>query len=232
RLLAETLGLPDGPVTLSRLRAHVLAKNAGVTSSLDPKKVIVKLAEKVIGEPCHDKKTMSRALIRRWIYEPTSAQAVAGPRPATAVANGARPVQPTLSFQSTPPTKPTTPPPIKATVMTNPPGGRGADTLLHVVREAIPRVGADGRFGPEKVFVSALWHRIEHDRRVPDLSFDRFKRWLVTANRDQLIDLARADVVGAMDPKLVAESEIEDLGATFHFVVDRRINGARGAHAR
>ena len=118
---------------------------------------------------------------------------------------------------------PTTNPPLRPIV---------ADALLNVVREAISRVGADGRFGPEKVFVSALWRRIEHDSRLSDLSFDRFKRWLVTANRDQLINLARADVVGAMDPKLVADSEIQDLGAIFHFVVDSRLNGTRGVHAR
>lgn len=110
-----------------------------------------------------------------------------------------------------------------------------ADALLNLVRETIPRIGSDGRFGTEKVFVSAIWQRIERDHRFPDLSLDRFKRWLVTANREQLVDLARADLVGAMDPKLVKESEIHDLGATFHFVVDRRVNGTErghGHHAR
>jgi hypothetical protein len=47
--------------------------------------------------------------------------------------------------------------------------------------------------------------------------------------------LARADLVGAMDRKLVSESEIEDRGATFHFVLDQR-NGAsvplKETHAR
>jgi hypothetical protein len=94
--------------------------------------------------------------------------------------------------------------------------------LLSAVREAIPMIGSDGRYGKENVFVSALWQHLARDRRLPDLSIDRFKRWLVAANRDQLLDLARADLVDAMDPRLVEESEIEDLGATFHFVVDRR----------
>jgi hypothetical protein len=104
---------------------------------------------------------------------------------------------------------------------------------LTLVREAIPQIGSDGRFGPEKVFVSAIWRRIESERRLPDLSLERFKRWLVTANRDQLLDLARADLRGAMDAKLIEESEIRDLGATFHFVVDRQAATAgRGLHAR
>lgn len=253
QMIIKALGLPPGLVTLARIRAHMLAKEAGITGDLTPKQIMVKLAAKVIGKPCTDKKTIAQALIRRWVYEvqggsqvvgtsrapngqamldvpvtspqlPTNgrpvAQAPAVAKPPVAAANPGRP--------------PTLPAPGKPTSSNAPPNGpiRDADTLLNVVREAIPRIGADGRFGPEKVFVSALWHRIEHDNRLPKLSIDRFKRWLVTANRDQLIDLARADVVGAMDPTLVAESEIEDLGATFHFVVDRRVNGARGAHVR
>jgi hypothetical protein len=85
------------------------------------------------------------------------------------------------------------------------------------------------------VFVSAIWRSIEHDRRLVDLSLDRFKRWLVTANRDGWLVLARADLIGAMDSKQVAESEIEDRGATFHFVLDQRIGALashRGSHAR
>jgi hypothetical protein len=109
-----------------------------------------------------------------------------------------------------------------------------AETLLEVVREALPRVGDDGRYGAEKVFVSAIWQNIERDRRLADLSLDRFKRWLVSANRDGWLVLARADLVGAMDPRLVAASEIEDQGATFHFVLDHRNSAPSGRerHAR
>jgi hypothetical protein len=205
KMIAELIGLPPGPVTLKRMRAHVLARKAGIGAELPAKKIAVQLAAKIIGQPCTDKKTMSQALIRRWVYEAQGVQVVTTPRAPSG--------QTTLGL-----------------VPAHNPGS--GDALLSVVRETIPRIGADGRFGTEKVFVSALWHRIERDSRIPNWSLDRFKRWLITANRDQLLDLARADVVGAMDPKLVAESEIEDLGATFHFVVDRRGNGARGVHAR
>lgn len=99
-----------------------------------------------------------------------------------------------------------------------------AADLLEVVRETIPRVGAEGRFG-EKVYVSAIWRTIERDRKAGDLSLDHFKRWLVRANRDGWLVLARADLIGAMDARQVNESEINDRGATFHFVLDQR-NGA------
>lgn len=106
------------------------------------------------------------------------------------------------------------------------------DNLLSAVREVLPKIGSEGRFGSEKVFVSALWHRIEPARRPGELSLDLFKRWLVTANRDGWLQLARADLVGAMDPKQVAESEIRDRGATFHFVLDRDISRtSQGTHA-
>lgn len=93
--------------------------------------------------------------------------------------------------------------------------------LLSLVRDAIAGVGPAGRVD-EKVFVSALWHHIAADRRASNLSLEDFKRWLVGANRAQALALARADAVGGMDPRLVAESEIENLGASFHFVVDAR----------
>jgi hypothetical protein len=114
------------------------------------------------------------------------------------------------------------------------PAASSGENLLEVVREAIPQIGADGRFGPEKVFVSALWQRIEHGRRPADLSLDGFKRWLVTANRDGWLVLARADLVGAMDTRQVAESEIRDRGATFHFVLDaqRGTPSNGGVHVR
>lgn len=109
-----------------------------------------------------------------------------------------------------------------------------ASNLLEAVREAIPRIGADGRFG-EKVYVSAIWRTIDRDRKSGGISLDNFKRWLVSANRDGKLVLARADLIAAMDAKQVSESEINDRGATFHFVLDQR-NGAafaqRETHAR
>jgi len=97
--------------------------------------------------------------------------------------------------------------------------------LLAVVRETIPRIGSKGRYGKENVFVSALWQQLARDQRLTDLSLDDFKRWLIDANREQQLALARADLVDDMDPRLVEDSEIEDLGARFHFVVDRRQPG-------
>jgi hypothetical protein len=239
KLICDALGLPPGPMTMGRIRTHMLAKYTGTSVGEPPRQTLVRVAAKVLGEPVRDKRTMSRVLIRRWVYEVTPDNHAITTAPRAMPAQSSLPLPPTQPPAAPPPVRlvapPTTtqapkaspPPPSQPPVQVVP-----ADNLLNLVRAAIPRIGADGRFGAEKVFVSAIWHRIERDGRPPDLSYDRFKRWLITANRDQLIDLARADVVGAMDPKLVAESEIEDLGATFHFVVDRRASAAgRGLHA-
>jgi hypothetical protein len=107
-------------------------------------------------------------------------------------------------------------------VTPNPP----APDLLAFVRETLTEIGDEGRFGDEKVFVSVLWNELAHRGTPADLSLDHFKQWLVAANRNRWLTLARADVVGAMDPKKVRESEIQDRGATFHFVLDPARNPA------
>ena len=56
--------------------------------------------------------------------------------------------------------------------------------------------------------------------RYRALTKQEFHRLLLEANRQRLLELARADLVGAMDRQEVADSEIEDRGATYHFVRD------------
>jgi hypothetical protein len=96
------------------------------------------------------------------------------------------------------------------------------EIVLDVVREAIGRVPASGRFGEDKVFISSLWETIAGDTRANGIDLPAFKRWLLEANAKQSLVLARADLVGAMDPSRVAASEILDRGASFHFVLDNR----------
>lgn len=74
------------------------------------------------------------------------------------------------------------------------------------------------RFHDNKVFIAALWHASQREPSFPRLSLPEFKQRLVQANARHLLHLSRADLVQAMDPQLVAESETEYLNATFHFV--------------
>jgi hypothetical protein len=243
-LITKLLDLEPGPLTLARIREQVLAREMRSELKRKPKKktVVSLVTEHTLGEPLTNRASIGHALARRGfarLGKSPNGRAPSAPpaEPARTEAPQTATTAPQTSAQTAPPTSAQTAPQMSA--QTAPPSSRPlealpADMLLTLVREAIPRIGSDGRFGPEKVFVSAIWHRIESDSRLPELSLERFKRWLVTANRDQLLDLARADLVGAMDAKLVAESEIRDLGSTFHFVVDRRAASSvgRGFHAR
>ena len=274
-LIADALGMPRGPLTLDRLRAHVLARGIDTRAPGAPSpsskgyagKLAAWIAASAIGASGTYRNKTARAITRRYVCGEahplgvpltlvTTVKAPTAPVPVTSPQVSTNLPTPPAGPGSTTPTRaderkaqqaaaggsspgvpggtegapPLSPPPV-------PPDGAKpqppAQNLLDVVREAIPRIGAEGRFG-EKVYVSAIWRTIERDRKAGDLSLDHFKRWLLRANRDGWLVLARADLVGAMDAKQVTESEINDRGATFHFVLDQRNGGSahRGSHAR
>jgi hypothetical protein len=75
------------------------------------------------------------------------------------------------------------------------------------------------RFHDNKVFIAPLWRASQLEPGFPHLHLSEFKRRLVEANARHLLHLSRADLVSAMDPQLVAESEATYLNATFHFVL-------------
>jgi hypothetical protein len=84
---------------------------------------------------------------------------------------------------------------------------------------AAARDCTDGRFGRDAVFIASVWRSLRAEPGVPALSLDEFKARLVEAHRDGLVRLARADLVQAMDPAAVCESETHYLGAVFHFIL-------------
>jgi hypothetical protein len=230
--------MPPG-TTLNQIRARVLAQRAerdGIAATdvdvrREPADLAAHLAGITVNARATDESPLAKALARRWVCE---AAEPACPDPADALAHAA-PVSADHRDERSGRAAHATPPIPAASRADEASRRPPPETVLEVVRETLPRVGADGRFGAENVFVSAIWHSIEGDRRLVDLSFDRFKRWLVNANRDGWLVLARADLVGAMDPRQVAESEIEDRGATFHFVLDQQAEALashRGSHAR
>jgi hypothetical protein len=233
-LIADALGMPRGQLTMDALRVHILTRGIDnpaklprpevkLTKSGKPSKVSYasQLATWVactsvgVDSP-NDKAKITQALARRWVCDepirPAPPPTIAAPQEVTVRKNNPPTAQ--LHLLSNPPS----PPPPKQ--VPAPSAG-----LLQAVRDAIPRVGAEGRFG-EKVYVSAIWRTMERERKAADLSLDNFKRWLLGANRDGWLVLARADLVGAMDPRQVSESEINDRGSTFHFVLDQRSGSA------
>jgi len=81
------------------------------------------------------------------------------------------------------------------------------------------RTAREGAFGDRKVFISAVWDELRRTGRWSALSIPDFKRRLLDAQRAGEVELARADLVAAMDPRLVADSETLADGASFHFIV-------------
>lgn len=88
------------------------------------------------------------------------------------------------------------------------------DEVRDVVRGA-----NEGVFGERKVFIAAAWHELRRRPGYASLELEDFKSQLVRAHRGGELVLARADLVAAMDPELVAASETVADGTTFHFVV-------------
>lgn len=201
-MITEALGLPVGPITsLESLRAQFLARKLGQRYTEGTPLMLAKRTVAPAVPEGLTKTMLNQLLGRRWL----SAQADHGvvaevTTPASATSSASHPPLPPPASQ------PTTP-----------------EALLKAVRELLPQIGADGRYGTEKVFVSALWRNLQQTRRVNGgFTIDGFKQWLLKANRQGEVVLARADLIAAMDSKLVADSEIRDHGATFHFVLDRR----------
>lgn len=210
-LLLSRLGIEMSKITLAELRAHVLADALGVKDISTAKKVVEKSAINWTGAKDGTKKSLVLALSRRWLADQSNHWLHDGSPPSTS-----------------PPSRASAGPPPAA-----PSGALSLDALADVVHDALPRIGTDGRYGSEKVFVSAVWRGLEQERRLPTMTLDSFKRNLVQAMRAGKVRLARADLIGAMDSKLVSESEISDNGSTFHFVVEQRSGGngnGRRAH--
>jgi hypothetical protein len=81
---------------------------------------------------------------------------------------------------------------------------------------AAARHCSSGRFGADKVFISHVWRQMRGDLDGMDLA--SFKRRLAEANHTHLLRLSRADLVEAMEPRDVEESQTEYLHAQFHFI--------------
>jgi hypothetical protein len=84
------------------------------------------------------------------------------------------------------------------------------------VRE-LAQTSSTGKFGDNKVFLSHVWQRFQSEGGN-GMSRAEFDRRLVEANQENLLTLSRADLIGAMNPEDVSESEIRLSNSTFHFI--------------
>jgi hypothetical protein len=96
--------------------------------------------------------------------------------------------------------------------------GPPANGFAAQVRDAARR-STTGVFGDRKVFISSVWDELRTRPAYAAVTLEAFKAQLLRAHRDGELVLARADLVAAMNPELVAASETTADGASFHFVV-------------
>jgi hypothetical protein len=94
----------------------------------------------------------------------------------------------------------------------------GHRDLLADLRALFPKADPRGKFGDRKWFISAAWEAARANG-WSELPLDAFKHALVAGHRSGAIVLARADLVAAMDPALVAASEVADRNSTYNFIV-------------
>lgn len=154
-----------------------------------PEPMLRQLAAKLSGAPRADLKALHLALIQAWL---TGRELDA--QPATAAPQDDARTRPEQRLEAR------------------------APSLIDAVRSAA-RDARDGVFGDRKVFISSVWHALRATPPWSQLALDEFKARLVFAHRQRELELARADLVAAMDPVLVAASETRTDGATFHFIV-------------
>lgn len=72
------------------------------------------------------------------------------------------------------------------------------------------------KFGERKAFISSIYEKM--DPAIRGASLDEFKQRLIAASKTGEVKLSRADLVSAMDPKMVGASESAADGASYHFV--------------
>ena len=77
-----------------------------------------------------------------------------------------------------------------------------------------------GWSGEDFVFISHVWRHVQSEFSTLDLA--GFKMKLIAANRARLLTLSRADLVQAMKPEDVRESETSYLNSVFHFILIRK----------
>ena len=171
------------------IKTALFNRALGNGAAADLKKAATRLLAQRVGARRDEPKELRDAVLRNWINQDDS-----GPAPAEPVA---------MPYVS--PSQPPAPPAFDLPSFAS-----------HVKSAA--RDCPTGRFGDNKVFIAHVWKALQADPAFGTIELAAFKERLAEANNARLLDLSRADLVQAMDPDDVRQSEVHYLNATFHFV--------------
>jgi hypothetical protein len=177
-----------GKFDAKAVKTALLNRELGDGRAADFKKAASRLVARRAGARRDDAKELRDAVLRDWLDRDGQARIEGQP--------------PRLEAR---PAEPRTRPPLDPAAL--------AERV-----KAAARACPTGRFGDHKVFIAHVWDRLRDEPDLAGMDLDGFKRALAEANNLRLLDLARADLVQAMDPEDVRRSEIQYLNATFHFI--------------
>jgi hypothetical protein len=116
-------------------------------------------------------------------------------------------------LEGTEPSPPPPSPPVR-----NAPGQFALADFAADVNEAA-RSATSGRWGDRKAFISHIWQHMQQAGKTHGLDDVGFRTALLQANRSQLVQLARADLVQEMPAADVRASELKGPADTYHFVL-------------
>jgi hypothetical protein len=170
----------------------LLDRELGEHRPPDAKKVIDRLLAQRLGARRDDSKELRSAVVRGWIDQEER-----------------KPPADQLTQVS--------PAPVSRSPLSQPAGEFDLPSFAERVKAAA-RTCTTGRFGDSKIFIAHIWRALQADPTFRTMTLAAFKERLAEANNARLLDLSRADLVQAMDPNDVRESEVHYLNATFHFV--------------
>lgn len=211
----QALGIDEtGPLTLGKIRRALLERTLSApirAKSVDTAKAGQWLATGAVGTTTRDVAAIQRALVCRWVFDEEPK-----PKPTSTEITVVTPRRP----------KPARP---KQLPLTPPKGKRrkkkrrqaNATPTLKQWAEQVQSLAdrmKTGLYGEERVFIAAVWRAAQRGSADLHGPLGEFKSRLIEANRAGHLRLHRADLVGAMDERLVRDSEIEHLNASFHFI--------------
>jgi hypothetical protein len=174
---------------LKNIKTALFNRALGDGGAADFKKAASRLLAQRVGARRDDPKELRDAVLRDWINRAENGPAHAEPEAMPCESPSDSPAPPVLDLPS---------------------------FASHVKSAA--RDCPTGRFGDNKVFIVHVWKALQADPAFGTMELAAFKERLAEANNARLLDLSRADLVQAMDPDDVCQSEVHYLNATFHFV--------------
>jgi len=194
----------DEPFNQKNVTRFLLGQDLKQKTRLGTPQLREQLPAQALGLPRGDIRTVRSALLRKWAA--TELLNAPSEKAARLLPSSRAAAQPkTLTF------------PEQSTPETEPPLLDLAD-FARQVRETAESL-ENGRFGDRKVFINHIWNKMKDNPMCRSLDMPQFKRHLAEANNRELLSLARADLVSAMDPHDVQQSETKYLDDVFHFLV-------------